>query len=251
MSLQFAVAAVILAAGKGKRMNMQESNKVTAPLGNKPIINHIVSFMKNLPIEQVYVVVGHAKESVMNALKDESVNFVEQKEQLGTGDALLCAVNVLPSRITDIFVVYGDDAVFYNKKHLPIIEKLFAKHFSENPAITFLTIEQDNPTGLGRIVRDEHDNVVSIVEEKEATDEQKKITEINPGSFLFHVSFLKKYLPMMKRSPTTGEYYLTSLIDIALHHGEKVRTVKGGKLAWRGVNTPEELQEANKLFQQL
>lgn len=245
------IASVILAAGKGKRMNMEGSNKVTAELGGKPIIRHIVQFMHKLPIDKIVVVVGHAKESVQQVLEDENVTFVQQKEQLGTGDALACAVATLPESITEVFVVYGDDAVFYNAKHLPVMQSLFAKHMNENPAVTFLTIEQDDPTGLGRIVRDNNDSVLAIVEEKDATDEQRKITEINPGSFIFNVAFLRKYLPLVEKSPATGEYYLTSLIDIALKHNEKVATVKGGKLAWRGVNTPDELEEANILFNQL
>lgn len=245
------IAAVILAAGKGKRMSMGESNKVTALLGDKPIVRHIVQFMDHLHVKTILVVIGHAKDSVMEALRDEKVLFVEQKEQLGTGDALRLAVDELPRDITDVFVVYGDDAVFYNKTNLPYMHQLFTQHLSENPAITFLTIEQDNPTGLGRIVRDKNDHVLAIVEEKDANEEQKLIKEINPGSFIFNVNFLKKYLPLIEKSPATGEYYLTSLVDIALKHGEKVRTVKGGKLAWRGVNTPTELEEAKKLYAQI
>lgn len=242
------VAAIILAAGKGTRMKMDTSNKVTAPLGSKPIILHIVDFMHKLSIHTIVVVVGFAKESVMSALSGHKIIFAEQVEQKGTGHALACAVEKLPHEITDVFVVYGDDGVIYNTKHLGVMEKLFETQFSENSAITFLTIEQENPYGLGRIIRDKFGNVQAIVEEKDASDAERQITEINPGSFVFNVEFLKKYLPMVETSPTTGEYYLTSLIDIALKHGEKVTTVRGGKLIWRGVNTQEELSEANRLF---
>ncbi len=113
-----------------------------------------------------------------------------------------------------------------------------------------MTIEQENPQGLGRIVRGMDDELVGIVEEKDATDDQKRITEINPGCFVFSVQFLKKYLTQVEKSPVTGEYYLTSLIDLALVNNEKVETVQGGKLVWRGVNTPEELEEAERLIAQ-
>ena len=162
------IAAVILAAGKGKRMNLKEGNKVIASLGNKPIILHIVQFMQKLSIATVAVVVGHAKESVMQALEGEDVIFAEQTEQLGTGHALACALDVLPEYVTDVFVVYGDDAVFYNDKHLPVMNDLFEKHTEHQSAVTFLTIEQEDPTGLGRIVRGEDDTVQAIVEEKES-----------------------------------------------------------------------------------
>lgn len=245
------IAGVILAAGKGTRMNLEERNKVTLHLAEKPIVLHIVEFMKTLPIDDIVVVVGHAKETVMQVLEKEQVIFAEQQQQLGTGDALAVAFRSLPPNITDAFVVYGDDAVFYNSKHKPIIEQLFIKHIISNAAITFLTIERENPTGLGRIIRDAEGHVQAIVEEKDATAVQKAITEINPGSFIFKVSFLKKYLPLIKKSPVTGEYYLTSLIDIAVAHNELVETLKGGKLLWRGVNTPEELEEAKVLYSKI
>ncbi len=248
MANKSSISAVILAAGKGKRMNMLESNKVTANLLDRPIVTHIVSFMEELGLGAIIVVVGHAKESVMDALANRPVIFTEQKEQLGTGHALSCALEVLPENITDLFVVYGDDAVFYNKNNKEIMESLFTKHAESGAAITFLTIEQDNPQGLGRIVRSNEGKVSAIVEEKDASEEQKRITEINPGCFLFNVEFVKKYLPLVEKSPATGEYYLTSLIDIAIEHEELVETVRGGKLAWRGVNTPEELEEAEKMM---
>lgn len=242
------IAAVILAGGRGKRMNFSEGNKVTVSLAEKPIILHIVQFMQKLFISTVVVVVGHAKESVIHVLEGEEVLFAEQKEQLGTGHALASALAVLPQHIRDTFVVYGDDAVFYNTKHLPVMEQLFDKHLSQGSVVTFLTIEQDDPTGLGRIVRNSNGQVQSIMEEKDATEEQKKIHEINPGCFVFSVDFLKEYLSKVEKSPVTGEYYLTSLVDLAIKHGKKVETVRGGKLSWRGVNTPEELALAEALL---
>ncbi|MDQ5900751.1 MAG: UDP-N-acetylmuramoyl-L-alanyl-D-glutamate--2,6-diaminopimelate ligase [Patescibacteria group bacterium] len=251
MNTKSTISAVILAAGKGKRMNMQESNKVTAQLLNKPIVNHIVSFMDDLELGAIIVVVGHAQSSVRDALKGYHVLFAEQTEQLGTGHALTSALSVVPSTITDLFVVYGDDGVFYTQKNKELMELLFEKHHQSKAAITFLTIEQDDPTGLGRIVRDNNDKVIAIIEEKDATEEQKKITEINPGCFLFNVDFVKKYLSKVEKSPVTGEYYLTSLIDIAFENNELVETVKGGKIAWRGVNTPEELEKAQEMMRSM
>ena len=242
------LGSIILAAGRGKRMQSVDRNKVTMPLSGKPIISHIVDFMHTLQIHDIVVVVGFAKESVMQALEGSNVSYAEQEEQLGTGHAVEVALNHLPEGVTDVFVVYGDDGVFYNEKQRPVMETLFEKHFATNAAFTFVTIEQDNPQGLGRVMRHRDENVLAILEEKDATEEQKAIKEINPGCFVFSVEFLKKYLPLVEKSPVTGEYYLTSLIDIALQHSEKVETVQGGKLLWRGVNTPEELEEAERLF---
>jgi bifunctional UDP-N-acetylglucosamine pyrophosphorylase/glucosamine-1-phosphate N-acetyltransferase len=251
MTKERKLGAIILAAGQGKRMQIDGVNKVTMQLNNKPIIAHIVHFMKSMAIETIVVVVGHAKESVMQALDKDSVIFAEQTERLGTGHAVQIAVDALPQDVTDVFVVYGDDAVFYNNKHIPVMRELFEKQLASDAAFTFLTIEQDDPSGLGRIVRDKDGNLLAIVESKDATEEQLKITEINPGCFVFSVEFLREYLPKVQKSPVTGEYYLTSLIDLAIQNTLKVQTVKGGKMAWRGVNTKEELQEAERLFAEL
>lgn len=246
------LGAIILAAGQGNRMQLTNANKVTLPLANKPIILHIVHFMKKLAIDTIVVVIGFAKESVIEILQGEDIFLAEQKERLGTGHAVQVALDVLPNDITDVLVVYGDDAVFYIDNHLPIIDNLFNKHFTSGASFSFLTIEIEDPKGMGRIVRNSDDKLVAIVEEKDATGEEKKIKEINPGCFLFQVDFLREYLPLVKRSPATGEYYLTSLIDLALQHNEKVEAVKGGKnIAWRGVNTREELEEAEKIYSQV
>ncbi|HSA84253.1 MAG TPA: NTP transferase domain-containing protein [Patescibacteria group bacterium] len=242
------VAAVILAAGKGKRMQLEDRNKVTAHLANKPLIQHTVDFMHSLGIETILVVVGHRKESVMESLDGQNIIFVEQQEQLGTGHALQCAVNEMPEGISDILVAYGDDAVLYAEKNISVIENLFFLHEQKSNAVTFLTLEQKNPYGLGRIIRDKQEHIQAIIEEKDATDEQKMIKEINPGCFVFSVSFLRKFLPQLRKSSVTGEYYVTSLIDLAIEHHERVDTIQGGSLFWRGVNTKEELQAAEKLY---
>ena len=129
-------------------MNSTDVNKVTLDLAKKPIIVHIVHFMKSVGIKDIVVVVGFAKESVMEVLKDESVLFAEQTELLGTGHAAQMALDVIPRDVTDVFVVYGDDAVFYRDEHRGIMQRLFREHLSSDAAFTFLTIEQDDPTGL-------------------------------------------------------------------------------------------------------
>lgn len=242
------IGAIILAAGKGKRMQLATQNKVTLLLGEKPIISHIVSFLKKLHLSSIIVVVGHAKESVIKALQDQDVLFTEQNEQLGTADALRVALDVLPDAVTDVLVVYGDDGLLYSDRQKHIVQKLLDEHRTENCAGSFLTIEQENSQDLGRVLRDGHGNLLAIVEEKDATDAQKKITEINPGCFVFHVDFLKTYLPKLEKNTITGEYYLTSLIEIGIKNNEKILAVKGGTLQWRGVNTQEELEKANQLF---
>jgi bifunctional UDP-N-acetylglucosamine pyrophosphorylase / glucosamine-1-phosphate N-acetyltransferase len=236
-------AAIILAAGKGKRMNSKKTNKVTAILGNKQMVLHTVDRLKALNVDPIIVVVGFAKESVMKVL-GSSVIFAEQSKRLGTAHAVKVALKKLPENVETVLILNGDDSAFYTDE---TIGNLIRVHLKENAALSLLTISVENPAGLGRIIRNE-EKVAGIVEEKDATEEMKRIKEINPGCYVFRVSFLKKYLKKVIKNPVTGEYYLTSLIDIAIKNKQKIQAVKGGKILWRGVNTPEELKEAGKLF---
>ena len=239
------IAAIILAAGKGKRMKSKDVNKVVVPLGNKHMILHTAERLADLLIMPIIVVVGFAKESIMKIL-DGKVVFAEQSKRLGTAHAVLCALKKVPRNIDTVLVLNGDDSAFYTND---IIKKLIKTHWKKNAALSFLTIIVNNAVGLGRVIRDK-DNVIGIVEETDATRAQRKITEINPACYIFEVSFLKKYLGKVKKSKVSGEYYLTSLIDIAIKNNEKIEAVKAGKIVWRGINTPEELKEAERMFLQ-
>lgn len=239
------IAAIILAAGKGKRMNSARMNKVVLTLGNKQMILHTVDRLRELPIVPIIVVVGFAKESVMKVLEGRVV-FAKQSKTLGTAYAVTCALKKLPKDIRAVLVLNGDDSAFYTKD---IIKNLIRSHWEKNAVLSFLTITVDNPMGLGRVIRKDG-KIIGIVEEKDATDIQRRIKEINPACYIFKVSFLRQYLNKVKKSPISGEYYLTSLIDIAIKNKQKIEAVTGGKILWRGINTPEELKEAERLFLQ-
>jgi len=241
------LGAIVLAAGKGKRMNSKSVNKVALHLADKPMIVHTVSLLENAGIKEIVVVVGFAKKSVMNVLGSKVI-FAEQKKRLGTAHAAEYALKKMPINVQDVLVVNGDDSAFYSEK---IITKLIKSHLLSNSAFTFLTIEKDNPFGLGRIVRNSKNELIAIVEEKNAGKAQKTIKEVNPGCYIFRVNFLKKYLSKIKKNELTGEYYLTDLVDLGIKNNEKIETLKGGSIAWRGVNTKDELQEAEKLFLQV
>lgn len=239
------IGAVVLAAGKGSRMNSKTKNKVVLPLGNKPMILHSVELLSKIDLKPIIVVIGFAGKSVMNILKSANVVFVYQRKRLGTAHALLCALRKVPENLTDLVVLQGDDSAFYTKD---IIRKLIWVHTKYSPSITFLTIEVDNPHGLGRIVRNTKGEIREIVEEKDASEDIRKIKEINPACYIFDIKFLKRYLKKVKKSTVSGEYYLTSLIDIALKNNKKVSTLRAGNIKWRGVNTPDELSNAQRMF---
>ncbi len=238
------LGAIILAAGKGTRMKSKNVNKVALHLASKPMILHTVELLESLSIKNIVVVVGFAKESVINVLKGK-VEFAEQKKRLGTAHAVKIALQKFNNKTYDVLVLNGDDSAFYSKE---VINKLAKKHFNNNSSFTFLTIEKDSPYGLGRVIRDKNGKVKAMVEEKDATNNERNIKEVNPGCYIFKVNFLKKYLPFVEKSPVTGEYYLTSLIGVGIKNNEKIETLKGGKLIWAGVNTKDEFSEAQKLI---
>ena len=238
--------AIILAAGQGSRMNSKEKNKVTRSLGDKPMILHITHLLEEMNINPIVIVVGFAKESVMKLFND-NVLFAEQKKRLGTAHAAHQGVKVLPEEVKHVFILNGDDSAFYKKD---ILEKLMKSHINNKNTITFLTLNVNDPKGLGRVVRKDG-KVVSIVEEKDATNDEKNIKEINPALYLFEVSFLKKFLGKVKKSKVTGEYYLMSLLDFAIDKKYKVEGINGGNMPWRGVNTVEELANAEELLSEI
>ncbi|MCL5746745.1 MAG: sugar phosphate nucleotidyltransferase [Patescibacteria group bacterium] len=242
------IGAVILAAGKGSRMKLRVAkNKVILPLGDKPMVLHTVELLVKSKLKPIIVVVGFAQKSVMNILRFTDVVFVYQRKRLGTAHALSCAFRKIPESMTDLVVLQGDDSAFYTKA---IIKELIKKHVKSRSSITLLTINVKNPYGLGRIIRNKKGEITEIVEEKDANQDQKKIKEINPACYIFKADFLKKYLKKVKKSKLTGEYYLTSLIGLALKNHKKVDTFSAGNIPWRGVNTPDELKEAEKMFLQ-
>jgi len=237
------VCAIVLAAGKGKRINAKGRNKVTYEIHGKPMIVRIVENVKKAGIKNIVLVVGYARISV-EKLFPTGVVFAVQRKRLGTGHALLVGFKKIPQSCKNIFAFYGDDTSYSPE----ILLNLLETHTKHNADLSFLTLEVDDPTGLGRIIRDNGGKAVAIIEEKDATDAQKEIKEINPGCFIFTESFLKKYISKIPKSHVTREYYLTSLIEIGFKNKAKVETHKVRGFLWRGVNTTDELHSAAEIL---
>ena len=250
---------VILAAGQGKRMK-SALPKVLQTLAGKPLLEHVLGtalslqgkLSKNGPI----VVVGHGaadvKEFLVEVEKDDAafakVSTVLQAEQKGTGHALLQALSKLDVQEPTL-VLYGD-VPLTSKKTLSKLAKLADGVRGQDCALALLTQNLSNPTGYGRIVRDADGSVAEIVEEKDATAEQKAIQEINTGIMVLPTNSLKKWLKSLRSSNAQGEYYLTDVIAMAVKDGVPIRTTQAdGEFETVGVNSRDQLATLERIHQ--
>ena len=199
--------AIILAAGKGTRMKT-EFPKCAFPLLKKPMVTYIIEALESISIDQIICVVGHKKEVLQDILKDR-VKYAIQEEQLGTGHAVKCALDFIDDN--GYTIILPGDTPLIDKE---ILDQLIEVHKSNKNDFTIGTIVLDNPFGFGRIVRDSSNSVLRIVEEKDASEEERKIKEINTGLFLVDNFLLKKALLEIKNNNAKGEYYLTDIVEI-------------------------------------
>lgn len=236
--------AIILAAGKGKRMNSKTTNKVLLPLAGRPMIGYTIDLLKKIGINDIPLVVGFKKEMVKKFL-GKRVLYAEQKQPLGTAKAVSLALKKMTTRDKNVFILNGDDSAFYTKT---ILNNLLNIHKKKNADISMLTLFKKNPKGLGRVVRGEKGEVLKIVEEKNATTEQLKIKEVNPACYVVKTQVLEKFLPQIKKNQIAQEYYFTDIIFLIANSGGKIETLRVSPLYWHGINTPEEYREADKFM---
>ncbi len=238
------LGAVVMAGGKGTRMN-SGIPKVLHRLAERPIILYTIELLKQIPIATVVVVIGYKAKEVMQVVGTD-VLYARQEEPEGTAHALQTALSVMPKAVTTILSVYGDDSAFYRPETLRDYIGSFIRSGAD---MACLTVVRDDPTGLGRIIRGEGNRIVGIVEEKLASEEQKRINEINTGAYLFKRGLLENTLPAIQRNPT-GEYFLTDIVQLAIDRGFRVVAYRLPHTdEWVGVNTPEQLAAANDLMQ--
>lgn len=238
--------AVILAAGQSSRMKTEQS-KVLHEVCGRPMLEYVLDACRTADIDQMIVVVGYGKDQVIDRYGDQDdIVFVEQAEQNGTGHAVICAKEHLEGFDGQTIILCGDTPLLRPET----VKTLIEKHESEKSAVTLATTILDEPTGYGRIVRDEYGNMQGIVEENDCTDEQRKIQEINPAYYCFDTPVLIEALGQIKNDNAKGEYYLTDALHIAIAAGHKAVAVTA--LAAEdamGVNTRFQLSIASKIMQ--
>lgn len=235
---------IILAAGKGTRMKNNDIPKALTPFHGKPMIMHVLDAVEHANIDpRPVVVIGFQAQKMRDALGNK-VEYVEQTEQRGTGDAVRCAKDVLTASADVIVVLYGDQPLV----HASTLKKLRFLHEREGRVVTMMTTTvQDFEDwrrpfyDFGRILRNAGDEVVGIVEKKDATPAQLSIRELNPAIFCFDAAWLWEHLPKIQNKNSQGEYYLTDLIHMAIQEGFRIASMNIDPLESIGVNTPEHL----------
>lgn len=233
---------VILAAGQGKRMN-SALPKVLQPLGDRPLLSHVVDVAGTLEPARIHVVHGHGGEAVRSVLGHLDVNWVHQAEQLGTGHALAQAMAVIPEDAR-VLVLYGDVPLV----HPDTLSRLVTAAGDDKLAL--LTVTVADPGGYGRVLRSADERVVGIVEDRDASADQKRIREINTGLLCAQARHLRAWLPQLSDANTQGEYYLTDCIGLAAGTGVTIVADQPGTVAeTQGINNRLDLACAERLYQ--
>jgi bifunctional UDP-N-acetylglucosamine pyrophosphorylase/glucosamine-1-phosphate N-acetyltransferase len=229
MSQYRPLAAVALAAGEGTRMK-SDVPKVLHPLCGRPMLLHVIDALGQLPIERIVVVVGHGAERVTKTLQEEvatsvPIEFVEQTVQRGTGDAVSVALTRFPDDLDtedDIIVVPGDTPML----RAETLAAMAREHRLSDAAATMLTAVVDDPSGYGRVVRGSDGRVERIVEQVDATVEERAIAEINTSIYCFRRNLLAPSLRRLSPENSQGEYYLTDVVGVLRGAGHKVTAVQ-------------------------
>lgn len=240
---------IIMAGGEGKRMN-SSLPKVLHPFLGEPMLVRIIKMAVNLSPRKIMVVTGKhhdlIKRVVEQKVKIPILEYVQQKEPLGTGDAIKSCLPHLDSS-SSVLILNGD---------MPAVqEELIAEFVNGCDEAGIMTMELENPTGYGRIVKDKKKNFNGIIEEKDCSEEEKKIKEVNTGVYYFHAMILKCYIPKITNQNIQNEYYLTDIIKVINEHEDLdinlFKVSKENQYQLMGVNTPEELKNVESIVKKL
>jgi len=236
--------AIILAAGKGKRMK-SGLPKVLHQIDNSPMVEYVINNARQAGFDNIIMVVGHKHEQVISHFKDKGIEFVVQYEQKGTGHAVKCAEANYSGFKGIILVLAGDMPLV----SVETLKKLTVSHIESGAVATVLTVKLPDPTGYGRIIRDADGGFKKIVEHREADPETLKIDEVNTGIICFDSEQLVGVLNKLDCDNDQGEYYLTDSIGIFSEEGKKVNAVIADNYhEGMGINSIEQLSEVEKIL---
>lgn len=236
-----------MAAGKGKRMNNPDLPKVMHEVGGRPLIEHVVRLADACGAAPIVVIVGHGRELVIDHLKalDVKSDFAVQAEQLGTGHAVRQAEPNLQDFDGDVMILSGDVPLTRKETLLAMLDQ----HRSTGAVVTVLTTELPDPTGYGRVLRNADGDMTRIVEHKDATEEERRVREINSGIYIFQKKPLFEALSRVTNDNSQGEYYLPDVFGMFASEGRKMTPFVSDSFdEIRGVNTVDQLQELEEMY---
>lgn len=243
------LAVIVLAAGKGTRMNNPSKAKVMFPLAGVPMIDYVIRQAVALHAEPIVAVVGYEKNSVINYLSTafpQRVVFAEQEQQLGTGHAVAQAQAALAGFEGNVLILSGDVPLL----RADTLRAFAASHQQHHAVLSVLAVEAADPTGYGRIVCDSNGAFERIVEHKDASEQERAIRDINSGIYIVQAQHLFSALAQVHNNNVQGEYYLTDIVDILRRQGCTVhawRSTAFGEV--QGINTVEQLATAEHYLQ--
>lgn len=237
-------ATIILAAGKGTRMKSQTA-KVLHPIQGRAMLYYPIELARDIESDKIIVIVGHQAELIRKAMADGNLIFVHQEQQLGTGHAIQQTKSTLKDFDGHVLILCGDVPLLLSST----VKVLTELHIKSHASITVLTALLDDPSGYGRIVKDQTDNVMKIVEERDATADQKKIKEINTGIYCVECKFLFEAVEQIDNNNAQKEYYLTDIVEIAGRRKAKViSSIVTDPVEAMGINTMAEMEKANSIM---
>ncbi len=240
------LAVIILAAGKGTRMKSPLA-KVLQPLSGKTLLHYVLETVAELDADRVGVVVGFQSEKVKAAFSDPKLEFVEQEEQLGTGHAAQQTESCFKDFEGDILILCGDMPLI----RASTLKNLIKKHRQTQAVCTLLTLKDNKGEikDFGRILRDKDQSIIRIVENKDATEQEKKVDEYNSGVYCFDKGLFYKALTAIDNNNSQNEYYLTDTIQYFVQNKRSVRSVQTDDSdEIFGINSPEDLKKAEQLL---
>lgn len=238
------LSVVILAGGQGKRMR-STLPKVLHNLAGKPLLQHVIEATKQLPLATKPIVIfGYQGEAVKKALSDFDINWIHQPEQLGTGHAVQLALPKI-QKDHQVLVLYGDVPLI----NIETLKKFIA--ITPQNVIGIITALLPNPSGLGRILRNQKNDIIDIIEQRDANDTTRQINEINTGIYLIPSEYLQKYLPLLTNKNGQQEFYLTDIIAKAVHDGIQIQGLRIDQHEEiLGINTQSQLASLERYYQQ-
>lgn len=243
------LATVILAAGKGKRMKNPNKSKVMFELGDKPLIQYVIELALKIHSDKIILIVGHQKQSVIDFINAKFANeisrikFAHQDEQLGTGHAIMQTYDELKHFKGEVLILSGDVPLL----RYETIEKFISFHKNNKYQASLLSAILEDPSGYGRIIRDDKKNFIEIKEDKDSSEKEKEIKEINSGIYIIDNELLFEAIETLKTDNAQGEYYITDVFKYFREKGSKIGAIPvENNIEICGINTIEQLKELER-----